>query len=164
MKTMKIVSVLLLLAILCVPLASNAKGGGFADFYNKYKDHENFEALSMKPGLLRMFMSNDDKEIKELMKHIKQFKMLVCDTNPDAVKYFSNELNEFFISGHYEDLLVVNNGAENVTFKARMEKKKIIELIMLARDPESLTVLYIKGDIDLNDVKELSKSVSTKKH
>ena len=162
MKNIQIILILLSSAVLSAPFVSEAKGGGFPDFYNKYKEREDFVSMSIKPGLLRLFVGGDDRDLRQLMKHIKQLKMLIYDTNPDSVRYFSNELNDNFLSGRYDDLLVVKDGGDNVTFKVHMKDKRISELIMLVSDQESLVVLYLQGNIDLGEVKELSKSVNIK--
>ena len=163
MNKFRIITVLLALTMLATSCGVTDKDHGFNEFYNKYKDEDNFTSLSLKPGLMRLFMGSDDQEAKDMMKHLKQFKMLVYDNDAKMASRYTRELNELIERNHYEDLLVVNSGGENVTFKARMNEGKIVEVIMIATEEGSLTILYLKGAIEMKDVKAIAGSVSKKK-
>jgi uncharacterized protein DUF4252 len=162
MNISKIVTIFLFSAILAMPRATFAKSEHFLGFYDKYEGHDDFVALNLSSGIMRFFVGNDDEELKEFLKSVKHFKMLVYDGKPASVKQYNEDLHQNFLSGWYDDLLVIQDGTDHVEFKVRMNDRKINELVMVVNEPGSLAVFYVQGNIELSKIKGLSKSVSIK--
>lgn len=162
MKILKTFQNVLLSLTLLTQSCSATEDGTFAHFYNKYKKKDNFVSFNIPPGLIHLFVSKDEKELKQLLKNIDDIRFLVYESNPDSNKYYATELKNNLSSRLYKDLLQIKNGSDTVEFKIREKNNKVNELIMIVNDSSSFFVMSIEGEIELDKVKELSKSIDVK--
>ena len=158
MKNSKKILFFLVAAITLMPFISQGKSGGVRGFYDKYADRKGFTSLNIEPDLVQLFAHLDDGKLKQMLKHVKQVKMLTYSSDPDSIQYFADELKGDLLAKRYEDLLMIKKENNNIEFKINKKGHKIRELIMIESNASSLTVFYIEGDIDLEKVKELSRS------
>ena len=163
MKTTKLLSItILLLATIIQSCSAHKNKGTYTDFYKEYKRKNEFVSFNIPPGLFGLFISKDDKELKQFFKSLDDIKILSYENNADSVKYFTSELKKKLPSKFYNDLMVINDGGDKVEFKIRERDNKVNELLIIVTGDNSFSVVSIKGEIELDKVTELSKTIDIK--
>lgn len=143
----------------------------FDKFYEKYATQEGYTSVNISKELFQMFASmGDDKkdtsamQMKKMMDQLNGLKVLSC--KPDSMKpgkatIFYNEATALFNNSAYKELMVVNDGGNNIRFLTKSDGKgKISEMVMLVKGKDEMVVLDMTGTIDLATVSKLSKSMN----
>lgn len=55
--------------------------------------------------------------------------------------------------------MIVKDGSETITFLIHEKKSVISEFVMLIEEKEEVALIFLEGDIDLNRLSKLSKSM-----
>jgi hypothetical protein len=168
MKTLK--SILIVTAFFAISSLAKAQGT-FDKFYDKYATQDGYTSVNISKDLFQMFASmGDDKkdtgamEMKKMMNQLNGLKVLSC--KPDSMKpgkaaIFYNEATALFNNPAYKELMVVNDGGNNIRFLTKSDGKgKISEMVMLVKGKDEMVVLDMTGIIDLATVSKLSKSMN----
>ncbi|MBL4709146.1 MAG: DUF4252 domain-containing protein [Flavobacteriales bacterium] len=159
---MKLIKILFLAAFFFTISTIQVRAGNdtktFSDFY---KNHQHKESVSLNiPGFFVRFLLDKEDDAKEISKDIKHVKLLIFEGHASSQKELADELNQYLPSNLYNDLMIIKDGADQVTFKLREKKGKINEIIMIATDNSSSVILCIEGNMELSDVKKLVKSIT----
>jgi hypothetical protein len=170
MKTLKLF--FLTAGLLTISALAGAQNT-FDKFYEKYATQEGYTSVNISKELFQMFASmGDDKkdtsamEMKKMMNQLDRLRVLTC--NPDSIKpgkatAFFNEATAIFNNSAYKELMVVNDGGNNIRFLTKSDGKgKIAEMVMLVKGKDEMVVLDMTGVIDLATVSKLSKSMNIK--
>jgi len=59
----------------------------------------------------------------------------------------------------YTNLMEVNESNENIKFYVKKSGPKISELLMIVKEPDETTALSITGEINLNSISKLGKTM-----
>ncbi len=133
--------------------------GTLTQFFKKYNGKEEVTSFSLPAGLVSMLVDENDKEAKEALKHIQQMKVFIHE---DGQKHpaVAKDLQDALPSDRYNDLMIINEGGDKVTFKIQEKNNVVSELVIVVEDQkESLVVISIDGKIPLEDVKKLTKAI-----
>ena len=72
---------------------------------------------------------------------------------------FLKDLRAALPKKDYKDLMIVKDGPETISFMIREEGPKISEFVMTIEGDGAPFLLFLEGDIDLNELAKLSRSV-----
>ena len=87
--------------------------------------------------------------------------MTISDSLLDKKINFYEELGKKLDYDKYEELMVVKDGGKDLIFLIKEKGKRIEELLMVGggTGSGSNVLLSIKGDLDLKNIAEISKSI-----
>lgn len=151
----------ILAVIILASCASTKEVEGYADFYKKYKHNEEVINFGLPTGLIGLFLNNkEDKELKQFLKNVDHFRFFIAE---DSTKTLISTLYQYLPEDTYKDVMVINDGGDKVTFKARESGEAISEIIILVEEEKSFVVMNIEGEFTYEDVKKISKAIDIKK-
>ena len=167
MKRFKILIVLLTVFGSTQLFAQNA-------MLEKYKGHEDFTTVSISPKLFEMiakFDFDDEEEktvAKELLNSIKGIDILVYE-NEDSLyndgfsrKLYDEAALDLLKVNHFEELMTVKDGLDDVQFLIKEQADTIQQLLLLVGSEEEFVMVNIEGNLDLNQLSKLSESINVK--
>jgi hypothetical protein len=134
--------------------------------FEQYNGADGFTTVHISQELFGMFAQLDDadedmKEIKSMMSQLKYIRILMYeaeDGSQAALDDFRKEMKAFDLDG-YVELMVVKEKDEEVRFMALKNGDRISELLMIIDEPGEAGFISIVGDIDINTVSKLSKTM-----
>jgi hypothetical protein len=140
-----------------------AQGENFNKLYNKYADNPEFTQVSISSAMFKLLAdmtlggSEEDKEVMDMVKKLKGFKMIMKTENAGADKYFK-EAKPMFRTG-YEELMTVRNDKDEMLFLVREKNDKIEELVMLIGGDKFVAMSFY-GEIDLKKIAKLANKMN----
>ena len=137
----------LALMVLC-QLPAMARCHHFDHIYNKYRDDDAVTTFNLSPWMVRMAVGDEDEDLKRVLKRI--------DERPGN---FAKEVHSWLADEQFQDLMVIRDGTDNIEIKMISENKRIKELVVFITDSDSALVLYLSGDIDVQQALKISKHV-----
>ena len=151
----KIISISLMFLIFLGSIdAQNEKG--FNQFYKAYKNKEGVTSIHIN-SLMKSMLKDGDKNADELIKKTKSLKIITADgPNEEMIK----DLENYFPKNIYPLLMMVKEGNETISIIAKQNEKTIEEILFIIKEPNSLTVLCMKGNYNLEDALEMGNSVN----
>jgi len=157
----------LLITMFCAPVLVSAQNNPMDKLFQKYAGKDCFTSVSISKDMFQLFAGINseeaDKDFKELQDVITQLdglKILTYSQSEDCKGIdFYKELTAVYPMQNYTELMVVQEKDEMVNFYILKEGNKIPELLMIARDPGETVVLSLTGNIDLNYISKLGKSM-----
>ncbi len=153
-----------LIILMLMMVATRLLGQDAIDkYFGAYRDNPNFTSVVISSKMFQLFSqidaeSEDGKTALEAMKGITGIKILSNDEDNNAGKGFISAINK--LGKEYEILMSVDEKDEKVRFFIREENSNIKELLMLVAGGEKLFIMSISGDIDLEKLSSLSKSMN----
>lgn len=157
----------LLIALFSAPILLTAQNNPMDKLFQQYAGKDCFTSVSISKDMFQLFSGINDKEADE---DFKEFQEMI--TQLDGLKIltysqsenckgidFYKELMAVYPMQKYTELMVVQEKDEMVNFYILKEGNKIPELLMIARDPGETVVLSLTGNIDLNYISKLGKSM-----
>lgn len=152
---------ILLVILLFSSCASSKSHNDYSTFYKKYKHNKEVVNFGVPTGLLALFLNNDeDKELKQFLKNVDHCRFFIAE---DPTQALVTTLNEYLPNTLYNDVMVIRNGKDKITFKARESDHVITEIIMIVEEGHSFVVMNIEGEFTLKEVKEFVKTVNVEK-
>jgi hypothetical protein len=133
------------------------------NLFDKYSGKEGYTSIYITSYMFELLASIDeeDKDLQSAAQGIQSIKMLTVNTESGitGIEAFYSEVLAALPNTSYKDLMVVKDGAQEITFKVREKDKKITELVMLVKDAKEPLLMFIEGNIDLKSLAKMSKSV-----
>lgn len=155
---------LLIILIFVIPNLVFGQKSQLNEFFDKYSGMEGYTSVHITNYMFELVAKieadEDMEEFKNVTKGLDFIKILKIsdDGKSGDSEGFMNDLKSVLIKPLYKDLMVVKDGKETVTFKVLEVKKKIVELVMTVEGADEPVLIYMGGDIDLNNVSKMSKS------
>lgn len=148
---------------LCFSMAVHAQNDAVSTLFQSYANDDSFTKVSISSKMFQLFthIEGDDKEEKEILEAIAGLSGMKILSKNDITN--GRELYKRAVktsSSHYEELMSVKDGDEDLTFFIREKAGKVEELLMLTGGENNFMILSLFGDIDLNKVAQLSRSLS----
>jgi hypothetical protein len=148
---------------LCLSMAVHAQNDAVSTLFQSYANDDSFTKVSISSKMFQLFthIEGDDKEEKEVLEAIaglSGMKILSKNDISNGRDLYKKAVKSS--SSRYEELMSVKDGDEDLTFFIREKSGKIEELLMLTGGENSFMILSLFGDIDLNKVAQLSRSLS----
>jgi len=154
--------VLLFLTVLCLASEIQAQNNPVDELFNKYSEKDGFTVVTISGRMFSMFsdMETDKKEADNVIFKLKSIKILsVEDSLLNKNLNFYTELGKKLDLSAYEELMVVKEGRDITKFLILQKGNLISELIVITGGPGGNSLISIKGDFNLKDISDMSKSV-----
>jgi len=144
-------------------VSASAQNDAVSTLFQSYANDDSFTKVSISSKMFQLFthIEGDDKEEKEILEAIaglSGMKILSKNDIPNGRELYRKAVKSAL--GKYEELMSVKDGDEDLTFLIREKSGKIEELLMLSGGDTNFLILSLFGDIDLNKVAQLSRSMS----
>jgi hypothetical protein len=124
------------------------------DMFNRYKEKEGAESVSIPSFLIKLghlFMDKDDKDYL-LIKGVNSVKTLdMEDCSSEVKESFLKDANKLNLSG-YETLVQTKEKGETVKLIAKMDEEAIRELIILITGNEECGLTLLEGKLMKEDI------------
>lgn len=116
------------------------------DIYEKYKDDKDVTCVVINKELMESVGGLEGSEVEGLES------MILLSTDKFDITSGIN-LNK------YDELMRVREGGDNVLVYGTIKKERVKKLLILIKEETGTsTLVYIEGDLDLNDIEKISKS------
>lgn len=128
-------------------------------FFSKYSDIEGFKAVVMNDPA--SVLSGDEAELtKDLLKGINTIKALTYKSPgklSDDGKNFSSELSKFNAGEGFSEIMSLNEGRSKIKSLIKKSGDKVSEFIMIVAGESESTLIWINGDINLQNVSSIGR-------
>lgn len=150
-----------LLLICCFSFQLKAQDDAISKFYSKYANSSDFTSVFISSKMFSLIakipVDEKEKDIRDMIGKLEKVQILTSD-KVDGIKLY-NEAFSVLPKKIYEELMVVKEGEEEYRFLIKEAGGKIGELLMLKGGKNDFMVLNIIGDISLEDISRLSKTM-----
>jgi len=154
--------ILLFVTALCLTYQIQAQTNAVEQLFNKYSEKDGFTVVSISGRMFSMFSDKEtsNKEADNVIFKLKSIKILsVEDSLLNKNLNFYNELSRSRDMAAYEELMVIKEGRDITKFLILQKGNLISELVVITGGPGGNSLISIKGDFNLKDISDLSKSV-----
>jgi hypothetical protein len=156
---------ILFFTAICLSLVLKAQSNPVDDMFNKYSERDGFTVVTISSRMFSMFsnLDTDDKDADDLIHKLKSIRILsVEDSLLNKNLNFYTELSKKLDLSAYEELMVVKGGKDVTKFLIKQNGKMISELLVVTGGPGGNSLISIRGDFNLKNISELSKSTGIK--
>jgi hypothetical protein len=146
---------------LCLSLMIQAQTNPVDEMFNKYSEKEGFTVVTISGKMFSMFanLDTENKDADNLVHRLKSIRILsVEDSLLNKNLNFYTELSRKIDLSVYEELMVVKEGHDITKFLIRQNGNIISELLVISGGPGGNSLISIKGDLNLKNISDLSKS------
>ncbi|MFW5700263.1 MAG: DUF4252 domain-containing protein [Cyclobacteriaceae bacterium] len=153
--------VLFFAAFIIMPLCANAQGSPVDKLFEKYSGREGYTSVYISKYMFSLFadMENSDKEIENVLGNLTGIRILASEEAfLPGVNFYAEIMEELPIN-EYKELMVVKEKGQDFKFLIRENDGMISELLMVAGGASNNALISIQGNIDLNTISKLSKSM-----
>lgn len=154
-------TIILIIAILTIPLYSGAQGSPVDQLFDKYSGQDGYTSVYISKYMFSLFsnLETGDKDIEEVLGKLTGIRILASEKpNTSGVNFF-NEIMKDLPVKEYQELMVVKEKDQNFKFLIREKDGLISELLMVAGGASNNALISIQGNIDLNTISKLSRSM-----
>ncbi len=149
------------LAIAFIPLTVLAKNDKIEAFFEKYSEVKGVTYVNLTPTPELMEQASGASGMKEAGKMMKGIETMRVLTTEDAevaldVNIYEDAL-KVFPTEKYKKFLEVKNEGTKVNMLYKGNKEKVSEYLILVSEDDKQTVVWMKGDLDLNQMSNLGK-------
>lgn len=131
-----------------------------ADFQKKYVKEGEFSIVNITSKMFQLIGSMATTEEQKIIKDLDGLRVL--STEKDGDKYYKNALSMIEGSTH-EELMSVEDGNEKMRMFTKEKDGWISSLIIVTVDDQEFSMIGITGNIDLQKVASLSKTLNIDK-
>jgi endo-1,4-beta-D-glucanase Y len=146
--------------ILATVNVSLAQSDAIEKFFKDYQDNENFSVVYVSPKMFKMVSKatseQNNQDLSSVLQDLKGLRILSTKLNPEKIY---REANQRLAVKEYEELMTVKEKNSNVRFLTKESGNTITELLLLVGSAEEFTMLSFTGNIDLNKISKLAKSL-----
>lgn len=152
----------LFITALCLTILIQAQSNPIDEMFDKYSEKEGFTVVTISGKMFSMFANLDDekKDADNVISKLKSIRILsVEDSLLNKNLNFYTELSKKLDLSVYEDLMSVKEGPDITRFLIKQTGNTISELLVITGGPAGNSLISIKGNLNLKNIKELSNSV-----
>lgn len=165
-KTILITALFLLAQVPAIIQAQTA----IDKLYEKYAGQDGFTSINISPGMFQMLsdLDTDDsteevKEAQNVMDQLKSLKMLVYEPKEGHKFDFMSEVKKTVKLDDYVELMSIREEDTDIRFLVKKTKDgHVSELLMLVDDDNEGMIMSMTGNIDMNTISEIGKSMNMK--
>lgn len=155
---------LCLILLFLLPLISFGQETELGRFFEKYSGKEGYSSIYITKYMFDLFKkietTEEDKEFQEAISNLTAIKILaLSNSETKRSNTFRSELNSALPKSKYKELMIIKEADQTVTFWVREEGEKISEFVMTVDEKSDPVLILLEGDIDLNQVAKLSRSM-----
>ena len=141
---------------------THAQEDAITSFFDKYMDDERFTSIYISGKMFNMFaqipVDEKEEEIKKAISDINGLRILTSDQVNGQTMY-KEAANTLSLKGYEELMFIREGGDEELQFLVKEDKGKISELLMLIGNKEDFFLMSLIGNIDLNQIARLAKTM-----
>jgi len=156
---MKYLSILLI-AMFGFVQVGFSQADAIEQYFEQYIEDERFTVVYVSPKMFEMVSKiageEFDENVKDIIKDLKGLRILTTEIEPNK---FYNEALKKIDTKQYEVLMTVRDKGENVQFLTKDDGDIIHELLLLVGGDEEFVMLSFVGNIDLNKIAKLAKTL-----
>jgi len=157
---MKQISLFLLL--LASSFSLFGQGNPIDELFDKYSGKEGITTVFISSKMFQMIAGADldDDELNDLVSRLKSIRILTVDDSLMNNKLnFYKELEPKLDFSKYEELMVIKEGGKDIKFLVRGKGNRVDELLMIGGGAGSNILISIKGDLDMDNISEISRTI-----
>lgn len=159
---MKKISVILALLLFSIPFYAQNKA--IDELFDKYSGKEGITCVNINGGLLTLASwMDDDKDTKDMIKDLKNVRILAMENNTDVNINFYKEIIASVPVKDYVELMTVKEKDEDVKFLVKQSDGFITELLMIVGGKDN-ALISITGRIDPKNLSKMRKIVNGSDH
>ena len=160
---MKYLSILAI-ALFAFSQPALSQNDAIANLFDKYMEDERFTVVYLAPKAFQILGKLDldeleDDEASEVMSVVEDLKSLRVLTTEETPNVFFEEAMSKLNTDSYEILMTVRDHNEKVNFWVKDSGDVINELLLLVGGDDTFVLLSFLGNIDLNKISKLAKSI-----
>lgn len=132
--------------------------------FSKYQTDDNFTSVYIGQRMFEMLSNSDidinevdGKEIAEIIRELVGLRILSTDNAPNG---FYEQSKKTLLSNRFEELMTVKDGNQDIHFYILENSRGISELVLLTNDRTEVVIMSFLGNLDLNKVSKLSKTLN----
>jgi hypothetical protein len=147
---------------LCLAMMIQAQSNPIDEMFNKYSEKQGFTVVTISGKMFSMFakLDEENKDADNIITRLKSIRILsVEDSLLNKNLNFYTELSKKLDLSVYEDLMLVKEGPDITRFLIKQTGNVISELLVITGGPAGNSLISIRGDLNLKNISELSKSV-----
>ncbi|MBX3043498.1 MAG: DUF4252 domain-containing protein [Candidatus Kapabacteria bacterium] len=138
-------------------------------FFGKYGNAQDFKSVIMNDPA-SVLMQNESGEAaelgKEMLKGINTIKALSYKPSKGNLseegKNFVNELAKFQATDGFAEIMSINEGKNTVKSMVKKSGDKVVEFIMIVAGESESSLIWINGDINLQNVANIGRMLQLK--
>lgn len=136
------------------------------DIMKCYRGEKGFVSFSVPALLVRVFVTEEDQEVRDMLRNIRSIRILACEEaerNPRLVDACIHDFRTFFRESRYVSLLEISDRHDHIELKALPGDHGFYDLILIARDDHDFAVIHFKGFFDMEKIGKLieEKEIAT---
>ncbi len=150
---------------MCLTVIIKAQSNPIDEMFNKYSERDGFTVVTISSRMFSMFsdLDSENKDADDLITKLKSIKILaVEDSVLNKSINFYTELSKKLNMSSYEELMNVKEGKDVTKFLIKQSGKVITELLVITGGPGGNSLISIKGEFNLKNISDLSKSTGIK--
>ena len=147
---------------LCLTFMIQAQSNPVDEMFDKYSEKDGFTIVTISSKMFSLFANQDtdNKDADNIINRLKSIRILsVEDSLLNIHLNFYSELSKKLDLSVYEELMVVKEGPDITKFLIRQKGDMISELLVITGGPGGNSLISIKGDLNLKNISDLSKSI-----
>lgn len=158
---------IIILLTMCLQISQAlAQEDAISKFFGKYMDDQRFTSVYISGKMFSMFakipVEEDEKALKEAVSNLSGLRILTSDSVNGRMLY-NDAAKNLSLQGYEELMFIKEGGQEEMQFLVKEDEKGIIkELLMLMGGRNNFFLMSIIGNIDLEQLAKLSKSMDIK--
>ena len=125
---------------------------------NTYRGEKGFISFSVPVFLAKVFITEEDQEVKDLLRDVRRIRILVCEDagrNSGVVEECIHDFTVFFHNSQYVNLMEVMDNKDRVEIKAIPGDNCFNDMILIASDGQEFAVIHLQGSVDLEKISNL---------
>jgi hypothetical protein len=152
---------LLFLMLILLPLQTGAQESPADKLFEKYSGLDGYTSVHISKYMFGLFsaMDNKDKDIDDVLSRLTGIRILASENAPARGVNFFNEIMKDLPLNEYQELMVIKEKGQDFKFLIREKDGIISELLMVAGGNSNNALISIRGNIDLNTISKLSRSM-----
>ncbi|MCI6672172.1 MAG: DUF4252 domain-containing protein [Prevotella sp.] len=125
--------------------------------FEKYEDFKDVTTVYFSKTMLGMMdaASGKNQAITKIAKKLQKLQILECE-NASLIEKIKQESEKYYRANRYEIVMQVRNDGEHVTIFERKKGRSIPAFALLTSSKRELSIIYVEGNIRLEDIKALA--------
>ena len=141
-----------------------AQADAISSFFNQYMNDERFTSIYISGKMFSMFAKipeEEEKDLKDVISNLNGLRILTSDSI-DGDRLYKDATKNLSLKGYEELMFIKEGGQEEMQFLVKENNGKINELLLLSGSSNKFFLMSLIGNIDLNKISKLSKSMDIK--
>jgi hypothetical protein len=139
-----------------------AQEDAISKFFSEYEGREDFTTIYITGKMFGLIAqipeSEDEEEVMNLIRKLTGLKILTTDEYGERDQLYREALAKLPTEG-FEDLMLIKEGNEEIKFLIAEKDGKINEFLMLIGGDDSFFMMSMVGNMTLEDISRLSKTM-----